>query len=498
MNASETATTPGDGPKTSAKVCSCVAVGVLFCVAVSLAFALLSPQCAHWFLVPVTVCACVLIGDVIDWLTGEVDLFDPVGIVSLFGLHFFFLAPILHVHWDTWMSNVAAPADWRTWIGYMGLLNLLGLAIYKTMNRRGTRTTLRLQTRWTVNKRNFCYVCTVALAMALLAQAYVYRHFGGVMGYVRAFESTPRAFDGMGRIFLLSESFPVLAFMFYAVVFHRTSTRPKWGAIVTALVAFVALKIVFGGLRGSRSNTVLDLFWAAGVVHCWIRPLSRRTVLASILPLVLFMQIYGFYKTDGLDSLDVLKDTRSYFSRSGVPGHTASKVLLGDLARADVQAFLLYRLSKTETHYRPKWGQTYISWLTLMLPPSIRPTIEGKREAGTEAQYDHHSAGFLSSRIYGLSGEAMLNFGVLAIPFAFGVFGWVVSRTRSFVQALPQDDARNLIAPFLVALMVIMLANDMNNCQFFVIKHLIIPLVLLRACSRVTHATTRPATAAGA
>ena len=59
--------------------------------------------------------------------------------------------------------------------------------------------------------------------------------------------------------------------------------------------------MVFGGLRGSRSQTVWSLFWATGIIHLWIRPLSKRFIAAGVCFLVAFMYLYGFYKGLGHD-----------------------------------------------------------------------------------------------------------------------------------------------------------------------------------------------------
>ncbi len=39
---------------------------------------------------------------------------------------------------------------------------------------------------------------------------------------------------------------------------------------------YFLLKLLFGGLRGSRTITVFGLFWIAGAIHIWIRPVPRK------------------------------------------------------------------------------------------------------------------------------------------------------------------------------------------------------------------------------
>jgi uncharacterized membrane protein len=56
-----------------------------------------------------------------------------------------------------------------------------------------------------------------------------------------------------------------------------------------AFAVFFGLLILFGGLRGSRSNFVWSLFWAVAVVHFCIRSIPRRVVFPGIAALLGFM-----------------------------------------------------------------------------------------------------------------------------------------------------------------------------------------------------------------
>ena len=90
-------------------------------------------------------------------------------------------------------------------------------------------------------------------------------------------------------------------------------------------------------------------------------------------------------------------------------------LLLGDLARADSNAFILHNLVKDPGDYDYRWGLTYAGGLAILIPTEIwhnRPYF--KVDAGTEAQLGK-TASRPSSRVYGLSGEALLNFGPLGV-----------------------------------------------------------------------------------
>src|SRR5260370_14199244 len=87
---------------------------------IALGFAAFSPQCAHWFLIPLIFCGTLTSMDASEWLRRRLDLMDPIGLMGVVGFHFFFLAPLLHVASDYWMGSTALPADWRESRGPLG------------------------------------------------------------------------------------------------------------------------------------------------------------------------------------------------------------------------------------------------------------------------------------------------------------------------------------------------------------------------------------------
>src|SRR6185369_2098228 len=102
-----------------------------FCAAVLVFFTAVAPDMRHWFLVPVFICGVLIGSDAMGLVTGTRDIFDPVGMIGLPGLHFFFLAPLLHIYWGYWIDDVNGPPDWRVWLGLMALLNAVGLLFYR-------------------------------------------------------------------------------------------------------------------------------------------------------------------------------------------------------------------------------------------------------------------------------------------------------------------------------------------------------------------------------
>ena len=453
---------------------------------ITLWFATATEAVLHWFVVPVTVCGALIGGDAIRWARGKIGAFDPAGVLGVVGVHAFFLAPLLHVHWDFWMRYVQPPADWRNWLGAMAIVDCCAIVAYRAGRAWSARASTRLRTRRELDPRRFWIVLVPTLLITAAVQYWVYERVGGLLGYILAYTQPGEAFQGYGLTFLVSESFPILAFLGFAVLTTRYRQLSSWWVIVLVLVAFFALKILFGGLRGSRSNTVWGLFWALGIIHLWIRPLPRRALLAGIPVFTAFMFSYGLYKAAGLNGLSALLDPPRALAVARGSGRTIQSTVLSDLSRADVQAYVLYRLENGGAENRA-WGRTYVGGVAILIPRAVLPARPPtKSKEGTDILYGRgtYEAGRSSKRVFGLGGEAMLNVGVAGVPFAFLFFGVFVGWLRRAYYGLGRGDARLLILPLLINLALIMLIGDSDNVVFFFVKEASVPFLLLFFCSR--------------
>lgn len=436
---------------------------------------------AHWFLVPLFACGTLIGIDMIDWLRGRRDVFDVVGILGLLGYHFFFLAPLLHVRWDFWMDQVAPPPDWRDWLGSMALYNVTGLLIYRVARKTGPSRQVR-RSALRIDPRRFVPVVAAALALSAGLQLAAYASFGGIIGYITAFEAGDGSFEGMGWVFVLSEKFPLLALIAYAVAARRRGARVSTAKIAALLLGYVALTFLFGGLRGSRSNTIWSLFWAAGVIHFWLRPLPKRLIYAGLVFVGLFMYVYGFYKSGGSEAVLTALEDRSQLETIERRGRRGSEtVILSDLARADVQAYILYRMFHSD--YELAWGRTYVGAAALLIPRSVWPERpQDKVREGTQVQYGMQSyrpGGHRSSRVYGLAGEFMLNFGPAFVPFVYALLGLAVGRVSRLTASLDPLDARWLLVPFYINLCFVLLGMDSDNILFFSVKNGLMPVLVV-------------------
>ena len=447
-------------------------------------FLVASPDHRHWFVVPVLLSGALIGSDAVDWFRGKLEMFDPFGVIGILGFHLFFLAPLLHVAWNTWMYTTSPPPDWRDWLGRMAILNFLGLVIYRVIRLLPLRAAARkARSVWQFNQSRFVILMPLVLVVTALAQALVYASFGGISGYIDAYQNRPQEFEGSGWIFMISESFPILAFFAFAVFIRWRHIRWSNTKTVIALVFFTGAQLLFGGLRGSRSNTIWALFWAVGIIHLWIQPVSRKLIYGGVVFLIAFAYVYGFYKEKLTPNMTIEQTMRLGEKR----GRTLHAELLGDFGRADIQAFLLYRITGPGSDYEYAWGRTYAGALALLIPRSIWPDRPATSvEAGTNAQ--HYMGSYApkkleTSKVFGLAGETMLNFGPWLVAPSFAIWGLVVGWVSAFLKRLAPLDSRILIAPFLVNFCIPVLIGDSDNIIFFLMKQGLIPIAVIALCS---------------
>lgn len=456
------------------------------CVSVALVFVLASPDFFHWFMLPLILVGILTGADAVDWVRGRMDTFDPIGLVGLYGVHFFFLAPLLHVAWDYQILYIAPLDDWRPLLGAMAVLNFTGLIVYRVSRRwikpRGPATTI-----WRLNPELFVIVLFFALFITLGLQVYVYAQSGGIAGYIQTFEDNlargALSFTGFGVLFTVSESFPFLVLIGYAVYAHHRQRFTGWKTIVLVLIGFLVLRILFGGLRGSRSSTVFALFWAMGVIHLYVRPVSRRMIYIGLIFMIGFVYIFGFFKSVGADFIQILQSPQGLERLEQSTNRSFQVTVLSDFGRADIQSYLLYRLNRPGSDYRYAWGRTYVGGLLIPVPSSIWPNKPpGKVKEGTDALYgqNYYIPGVRqASQVYALAGEAMLNFGPFAVPLVFVVLGLVVGRVRGWLLEWPPGDMRRLLLPLLMIFCILVLTSDSDNNTIFLVTQGLMPFIVI-------------------
>jgi hypothetical protein len=451
----------------------------------------------HWFVIPILACGILCCADAIGlFQSGPRRLMDPVAVIGAFGVYFFFLAPLLHVARDYWFTSrlylpTQSPGDWRNWLGWMGILNWAGLAIYRLAHRWMAARKPRSQPWHKLNTQSMRDYGVLFLLLTFALQAYLFWQFGGVSGFVDAFRRTTtgeNSFQGMGWAMCIAESFPILLVIVFAALgqrYLRGATTAELGGL---LCIVFGLLVLFGGLRGSRGNVVYAMAYAMGIVHLTVRQLSWRFLTAAAVLLSLFMYVFAFYKVNPETLGRVLESPRDAAEVGEQTGRTAETVLLGDLDRADIQAYMLFRIIEGGNSIEYALGRTYIDGLAAYVPYGLfgyRPP--GKLKYGTTLLFgdDAYNPGFfVSTKIYGLAGEAMLNFGIYAIPIVFAGLGILAGWLRRHWMEMRPDDARLFLMPISSIVCVVILSCDLDNVLYVLLRHALLPATLLWLSSR--------------
>jgi hypothetical protein len=440
------------------------------CVAVlSLLFMWRSKPVTHWFLLPVIACGILAGVDVIRWLRGRLDLFDPKTIIACLAFYGFFLAPLLHVLWDTFgVGDLYLFGDWRPWLGGMACLNASGLLVYRFAHNWAFGAAVPPSIPWEINRKKFYPLFATALVCSTFGLAVFLWQLQGISGLIQAYEENQVAFVGKGWLLVLAWPLAVLSFII--VVFTLTDRqRNARRHLTTGMLLLSAAGIghfLLLGWYGSRIGTVSALFWMAGILHYRFRKFPRVMMAIGVVSLIGFAYFYGFYKERGRAGFEVLRSPATWLQPRGY-NRDFKYLLLGDLARADSNALILRNLVKDPGDYHYRWGLTYFGALTILIPRYFWPGRPFFRvDAGSEALWGK-SPQEDSTRLYGLSGEALLNFGPFGVAPIFGVYGALVGWYRRKFQGWQKLDSRILLAPFFTSMLVEALMCDSDALVFF-------------------------------
>jgi hypothetical protein len=462
---------------------ACVAVPVATLSAVATV-----PALRHWFVVPVSLCGLLILPDTIDWCRRRLDPLDPQGLVGLLGTYFFYISPLLYVVLDYWAKYVRGPDDWRAALGHMAILNVLGLLMYRLILVPRVRTFVTLPATDKTRLRSIAIAIAVVGALAL---AGLVVSMGGPASYLQTMADGRNQLKGVGFAMLWAGALP-MAGLVLVLTRHRAALRRRPALLVPLLVAYLVTELIVGGLDGSRSHTVWCLIIGIGLCHLLVKPVRRSTIAVLAVFGLAFLYFYGFYKAAGTEAFEAIDRGVSLSQLSTQTGRNLQSVLLGDLGRADIQALVLYR--QQEGAAPLAHGLTYVGDLTFMVPDSLGlGRIPSKVEAGTDMLHGEGAYAptfdFKSSYVYGLAGEALLNFGPAGAVLAFVPFGVVVRGVASLHRtsvSSPESIGAAIATPSLTLAAVLTLTSDLDNLAWFFLNYTFVFLVMALG-SRVAH-----------
>jgi hypothetical protein len=202
------------------------------------------------------------------------------------------------------------------------------------------------------------------------------------------------------------------------------------------------------------------------------------------------MYFYGFYKSIDTESLlEAARDRESRLVFEDKTKRNLAWLMLTDFGRSDVQAILLYKITTPASDYQYAWGRTYLGGLASIVPRAIWPDRPyTKIMEATEALRGRGSyIPFVAQTniVFGLAGEAMLNFGPAGVPLAFILLGFIVGKTRALIKNLQSPDSRRLLLPILVVACFVTLIADSDNLFPFLFRFSTMPFLLIRLSSNI-------------
>ena len=427
----------------------------------------------HWALVPIAMCGGMEAPWVVRWLRGRADPLDPKSLVSVFVFHNTFTAALLHLGWDWYTPLVRVPPDPWEWMGRLGVLNVASVFCLEAAYAIGTRVWATPRPPRPLSRARLSAAVVGCATAAVLAETYVWRRFGGPLGMIEAYEARGVEFVGTGWALMLAWPFFLVLFFGWIVRYrvarplHRSSLVP----IVVVFGVFALCHFAWVGLNGSRSSILAGLFLAAGFVHFLVCRLPAHVVRVGMVFLLVFAFFYSFYKGAGRAGIaDALTRPGGLSDVQARTGRDVRWLLLGDLARADIQMEVLWTMYDANPRYRLKWGGTYVG-AAVFIPRNIWPT----RTHGPQEAYAELAQGLsgrvrpgdkAGSRVFGLVGETLLNFGWVGVPLAHVLYGLLIAFVHRLVRGVRLGNAAGFLAPLWIFLTVELYLADLVNVAF--------------------------------
>ncbi|MFH1417951.1 MAG: hypothetical protein ABII12_06670 [Planctomycetota bacterium] len=466
-----------------------LAISSVFCLLVVMGFAVASPTILHWSLLPIYTCGVLIGTDAVAFVRRQVDTFDPKGLVGLFGVHFFFLAPLLLINSN--LGLIGQVSDARPWLGCLACLNAAGLIAYFIMRNLGARGVPRsARVTWLLAPEKSTLLLPVIILSAL-SWGYVLVKVGGFSAMIEAHEDPEGKwiYAGTGVPKILASMLPTFLILHLTLMRRRENLR-RSTFIAVAVILFLLLIVQFliSGMKGNRSAVMYSFVSFVGIIHYFWRPVTVKHVAIGLIPMVLFMYLYSFYKFGGIASLGIVSGDVTFgqmqYEIAESRGTFSQRVLLSDLSRSDIQAFILYMLLQHRESYDLRWGKTYATMMVRAIPTWIwaSPPAAERHVAGTEIQrgrgsFKPNSHWGRSHRVYGLAGEAMLNGSWPAVPLAFGCWGFAIGRLRRRLFFSLAGDARLFFAPLFAMLAVIVLMQDSDLVFMYLLVSIPLPIL---------------------
>lgn len=429
---------------------------------------------------------------VLEVVVGSRDVFSPYGFVSLLMFLGMYVAPLLHVALNRYPAHLSLPSDMPRALADVAVLYVAGAVLFTLVTYRPVRSTKVLRPAPAPAESDAALRASVRnLVIAGVGSLCVFLYTvilsGGPASWLERQLNYRTALNIPGWALALAEAFPSLFFFAYCINLRRSerSRTELVGAVLWGIVVLVLVTFATSGLRGSRANLIWPTLIGLIFVHFVLLRLRKRVLALIAGALAAFAAVYDVYKKRGVDdAVQALSGGLNGFEgdRFGL-----ASVILGDFSRSGIQAVLLDVWH--EGSQALSYGLTYIGDAVLFIPgldDSLH--IPSKTAVGSEWLYGEgaYAVGEVSSRIFGLQGEALLNFGVWGFVLVLLPFGLIVRRAdaRYRVTLRTPTVSEAVLASLVIPALGLAFVSDMDNVFRYATSNMILPLVAVWLAAR--------------
>ncbi len=446
----------------------------------------------EWYVILSFLAGGLILTDLLKIVRNPEFLKDPFFYADIILIFDSFFAPVFHSYTGVWLAFLSPPDDWTPYANTLSLMYFSGLVLFfisknilldfsYSLGKKKSRKKV-----WLPSRKSLTILFLLMIGSFFL-QTYFYTSLGGIKGYISHYGEEDR-FSGYGLFFIFSEIFPLIFLLSYFIIsrFKKIYTT-KLVSDLFLVVLFLSC-LYFGGLRGSRSNTIFTILQAWLLIHLTVRKFTKREFFIAISLFCLFMYFGNLYKRTRGEFVLNNFSVEQQLENSGF-----EQIIANNLSRYSIQGYLIYKYEPMG--YQPKYGKIYLGDVMKYLPSqSLKEIYLDKRKAGTEiiSGTDAWNYGDKTSRVFGFMGESILNWGPLLAPFMFILLAYVLYKLRKYIFSLDRNDIRLFLVPLIINMVFILVHGDLDNVVFFVIKRIIPMYVVLSIISNKVYLQSKP------
>mgnify|MGYP003615552001 CR=1 FL=1 len=431
-----------------------------------------------------------------QWISGEIDAFDPLGLLALFAVHFFGVTPMYqyasasypYLQWDSVTNG---------WVVYWFAVNsILMSAFFFVLTKKSSgivflsreRLNCEQPVATALYEKAIAYkirgVAIFLLVIAVALKALILAKFGGLGGIMSAYQDrleqgvtqyNPLA--GLGALVYLSDAAPVLASIVIVLtcVIIKPVRYSAWGGWMLAIG--IPVSFLYVGLVGSRSNTVYTAFILLCYASMFWRKLRAINIIIGGVLMVIFMNSYLAYKFGGIEAVFDENAKKAAFAARQLE-NPLEFLLIRDFGRMDVQVLAMREMFDED--YPPAWGRSYIGGVFSIVPSAIFP---GRPENFTLEKTEIVFPGMTlngekaTTLVFGGAGEAWVNWKWLA-PLVIIPYYFVVVLCVFYFRYGALGGWNKFLCPVYSLVPIALLVYDSNSMLYFLAQFALCPLII--------------------